>query len=53
MEAYSQRHVGSVLEITIDEINNKSIEELIDQGKRFTLVKEDDSWRDDNVSNTE
>lgn len=41
MEKYSQRHIGSVLELTIDEIVNTSIEDLIDQGKRFTIVKED------------
>lgn len=41
MEKYSQRHVGSVLELTIDEVVNTSIEDLIDQGKRFTIVKED------------
>lgn len=41
MEKYSQRHIGSVLELTIDEVVNTSIEDLIDQGKRFTIVKED------------
>lgn len=41
MEKYSQRHIGSVLELTIDEVANTSIEDLIDQGKRFTIVKED------------
>lgn len=41
MEKYSQRHIGSVLELTIDEVVNASIEDLIDQGKRFTIVKED------------
>lgn len=40
MEKYSQRHIGSVLELTIDEVVNTSIEDLIDQGKRFTIVKE-------------
>jgi hypothetical protein len=29
------------LELTIDEVVNTSIEDLIDQGKRFTIVKED------------
>lgn len=41
MEKYSQRHIGSVLELTIDEVVNTSVEDLIDQGKRFTIVKED------------
>lgn len=41
MEKYSRRHIGSVLELTIDEVVNTSIEDLIDQGKRFTIVKED------------
>ena len=41
MEKYSQRHIGSVLELTIDDVVNTSIEDLIDQGKRFTIVKED------------
>lgn len=41
MEKYSQRHIGSVLELTIDEVVNTSIEDLIDQGRRFTIVKED------------
>lgn len=41
MEKYSQRHIGSVLELTINEVVNTSIEDLIDQGKRFTIVKED------------
>lgn len=41
MEKYSQRHIGSVLELTVDEVVNTSIEDLIDQGKRFTIVKED------------
>lgn len=41
MEKYSQRHIGSVLELAIDEVVNTSIEDLIDQGKRFTIVKED------------
>lgn len=41
MEKYSQRHIGSVLELTIDEVVNTSIEDLIDQGKRFTIVRED------------
>lgn len=53
METYNQRQIGNVLEMTIDEVNSKSIEELIDQGKRFTLVKEDDSWREDNVDGAE
>lgn len=41
MEKYSQRHIGNVLELTIDEVVNSSVESLIDQGRRFVIVKED------------
>lgn len=43
-EAYQTRQIGKVCEFTMDDITNKSIEELIDQGHRFIIVdhKEDD-----------
>lgn len=46
MEKFSQRHIGSVLELTIDDILNRSVEDLIDQGKRFTIVKDEPEMED-------
>lgn len=42
MEKYSQRPIGSVLELTMDDILDSSVEDLIDKGKRFTIIKEDE-----------
>lgn len=50
MEWYRKRHIGDMLEMTSDDVTSKSIEELIDQGKRFTLAKDDElSMEDDDV----
>lgn len=46
MEKFSQRHIGSVLELTIDDILNSSVEDLIDQGKRFTIIKDEPEVED-------
>lgn len=43
MEKYSQRHIGDVLELSIDYILNNSVEDLIDQGKRFAIIKDEDA----------
>ncbi len=47
MERYSRRYVGDVLELTIDEITSKSVEDLIDQGRRFTIVKDSEDGPED------
>lgn len=43
-EAYRVKQIGKVSEFTMDDIANMSIEELIDQGRRFIIVnrKEDE-----------
>lgn len=39
MEKFNRRYVGSVLELTIEDVINSSVEDLIDQGERFTITK--------------
>lgn len=39
---YKKKQIGKSYSLTADEIINKSIEDLIDQGKRFTLAQVDD-----------
>jgi hypothetical protein len=46
MEIYRPVRIGSCLELTINQICNSSIEELIDQGRRFSIVKEDSEEED-------
>lgn len=42
MERFKQRPIGVCCSFTMDEVLNKSVEELIDQGKRFVIVNDDD-----------
>lgn len=47
MAGYRERYVGNILEISVDDVVNKSIEDLIDQGKRFIVVKENEDEEED------
>lgn len=40
MERYNQRQIGKVCELTMEDILNNSLNDLIDNGKRFTIVNE-------------
>lgn len=48
---YKVRQIGRVCELTVQEVLDKSIEELIDQGKRFVILNEkedsEEALRDD------
>ena len=47
-EAYRVKQIGKVCEFSMDEISNKSIEELIDQGRRFIIVnKQEDGYEEE------
>lgn len=39
---YKVRQIGRVCELSVQEVLDKSIEELIDQGKRFVILSEKD-----------
>ena len=42
MGKYSKKQIGDILELTLNDVLSKSIEDLIDQGKRFTIAQEDE-----------
>lgn len=37
---YKVKQIGRVCELTVNEVLDKSVEELIDQGKRFVILNE-------------
>lgn len=39
---YKAKQIGRVLELSVNEVLEKSVEELIDQGKRFVILNEKD-----------
>ena len=49
METFRKKQIGKVCEISMDEILSQSVESLIDQGKRFTLKRDEEEYEDDNV----
>lgn len=50
MERYSQRQIGKVCELRIEDIEEYSIEELIDRGKRFIIVNSSEEDEEDTVN---
>lgn len=44
---YKVKQIGRVCELSVQEVLDKSIEELIDQGKRFVILNEKDEDSED------
>lgn len=49
MSAYKVRQIGRVCELSVEEVLSRTIEDLIDQGKRFTIIsdKEEEGVQED------
>lgn len=43
---YKVRQIGRVCEFSVNEVLNMSVEELIDQGKRFVIKNEEEISED-------
>lgn len=40
--AYKAKQIGRVCEFKVEEVLSRTIEDLIDQGKRFTIVSDNE-----------
>lgn len=47
MERYGQNLIGKVCELRIEDIEDYSIEELIDRGKRFMIINNSEDEEED------
>lgn len=50
MSAYKVKQIGRVCEFRMEDVLSQTIEDLIDQGKRFTIISDDEEGVQENDS---